>query len=51
MACLRMSFNKWVDSEPELSDTPSETEMQEFEEAEKRHAELVSRVVPIVYKL
>ena len=44
MACIRLSFEKWVNSEPEEldNDHPSEEQMIEFEEAEKRHAALVS---------
>ncbi len=44
MACLRQSYEDWLECEPEEleSDRPSEKEMQAFEEAEKRHREKVS---------
>lgn len=44
MACLRLSFENWVNSEPEEpeTDTPTEEQLQKFEESEKQHAELVS---------
>ena len=44
MACLRLSFETWVNNEPEEpeTDTPTEEQLQKFEESEKRHAELVS---------
>jgi hypothetical protein len=44
MACLRMSFQNWVDSEPEEleTDRPTEEQLHAYEEAEKRQAELVS---------
>jgi len=43
MSCLRQDFEDWTDSEPEelASDRPSEEEMAEFEEAEKKHAQKV----------
>ena len=38
MASLRQSYENWVDEEPEVeSDRPTEEEMAEFEEAEKKH--------------
>lgn len=44
MACLRLSFETWVNNEPEEpeTDTPTEEQLQKFEESEKQHAELVS---------
>lgn len=40
MASLRQSYEKWVDDEPEVdSDRPTEEEMAEFEEAERKHRE------------
>lgn len=46
MTCLRLSFENWVDNEPEEleTDRPTEQELHEYEEAEKRHAALVSLV-------
>jgi cohesin complex subunit SA-1/2 len=40
MASLRQSYENWVDEEPDMeNDKPSEEEMKDFEEAEKRHKE------------
>jgi hypothetical protein len=47
MACLRQSYEDWLECEPEEleSDRPSEEEMQAFDEAEKRHVKKVSQDV------
>eukprot|EP00569_Conticribra_weissflogii_P004744 CAMPEP_0171342406 /NCGR_PEP_ID=MMETSP0878-20121228/14224_1 /TAXON_ID=67004 /ORGANISM="Thalassiosira weissflogii, Strain CCMP1336" /LENGTH=1813 /DNA_ID=CAMNT_0011845061 /DNA_START=84 /DNA_END=5525 /DNA_ORIENTATION=- len=40
MASLKGSYETWVDEEPEVeSDRPTEQEMAEFEQAEKKHRE------------
>lgn len=41
MVCLRLSFDDWLNHEPEEpeSDNPTEEEMVEFEQAEKEHRE------------
>lgn len=45
MACLRQDFEVWAESEPEeLSDRPTEAEMQVFETQEKLHR---SKVRPL----
>ena len=46
MSCLRVAFDEWLNSEPEdlETDSPTEEELQEFEQSEKRHAELVSLI-------
>jgi hypothetical protein len=46
MACLRISFEEWLNSEPEEpeSDRPSEEEMEAFAEAEKLYKKKVSSV-------
>ena len=47
MACLRTSFDDWLNSEPEdlESDRPTDEEMAEFEEAEKAHHERFDLIV------
>ena len=42
MICLRLAFQNWLDNEPaELeTETPTEAELQEYEESEKQHAEM-----------
>ena len=44
MACLRLSFENWLNNEPEELDTdhPTEAQMAAFEESERRHEALVS---------
>ena len=39
MACLRLAFENWLDNEPDIPEetSPSEEELQAFEEAEKYH--------------
>jgi cohesin complex subunit SA-1/2 len=40
MASLRQSYENWVEEEPDMdNEFPSDEEMKEFEEAEKRHKE------------
>jgi hypothetical protein len=47
MAALRMAFKAWLDGEPEElnSDRPSEEQMHQYEQAEKEHQALVSRMI------
>jgi hypothetical protein len=42
MACLRLSFEKWVNNEPEEleTDRPSEDQLNQYEEAERKHEAL-----------
>jgi cohesin complex subunit SA-1/2 len=42
MACLRLSFEKWVNNEPEEleTDRPSEEQLNQYEEAERKHEAL-----------
>jgi hypothetical protein len=44
MACLCISFDEWLDSEPDAleDDRPTEEQVQEYEEAVNRHTDLVS---------
>ena len=53
MACLRMAFENWLDSEPEIPDdtTPTDAEIQVFEEAEKRHIESFASMEQVASKL
>jgi len=44
MACLRMGFNKWLDSEPEISDDPTDDEEQEYKEAAEQHGQMFQNV-------
>lgn len=44
MACLRMGFNKWLDSEPEISDDPTDDEEQEYKEAAEQHGQMVCKL-------
>lgn len=46
MACLRMSFENWLQNEPEEpeTDTPTEEQLHRYEEAEKRHAALFHNI-------
>lgn len=43
MACLRQSYQEWVNDEPEDPEEgetgPTDEAMEEFEQAEKKHAE------------
>ncbi len=53
MACLRMAFVHWLDSEPEEPEMscPTEAELAAFDEAEKRHTELFSDMEHLAGKL
>jgi hypothetical protein len=44
MACLRLSFVNWLNSEPDEleTDRPTEEQLHEYEESEKRHQMMVS---------
>lgn len=47
MAALRMAFKAWLDGEPEEpnTDRPSEEQVHQYEQAEKEHQKLVSRMI------
>jgi len=53
MACLRLAFENWLDTEPDVPEetSPSEEEMQAFEEAEKRHFESFISMEQVASKL
>jgi hypothetical protein len=48
MACLRLLFVNWLNSEPDEleTDCPTEEQLHEYEESEKRHQMMVSANVP-----
>mmetsp|Transcript_25711 Transcript_25711/g.60278 ORF Transcript_25711/g.60278 Transcript_25711/m.60278 type:complete len:1061 (-) Transcript_25711:319-3501(-) len=53
MACLRIAFESWLDSEPVIPDdtSPTEDEIQAFEEAEKRHGDSFASMEQVSSKL
>jgi hypothetical protein len=46
MACLRLSFEKWVNNEPEEleTDRPSEEQLNQYEDAERKHEALFNLI-------
>ena len=53
MACLRLAFESWLDTEPIVPEdtAPSDEEIQEFEEAEKRHMDAFADMEQVASKL
>lgn len=53
MACLRLAFENWLDTEPDVLEetSPSEEEMQAFEEAEKNHSDSFLSMEQVASKL
>ena len=53
MACLRMDFENWLDSEPVIPEdtSPTDDEIQAFEEAEQRHINSFASMEQTAYKL
>ena len=53
MACLRLAFEHWLDTEPIVPEEtqPTEEEMQSFDEAEKRHLDAFASMEQVSSKL
>ena len=53
MACLRLAFENWLDTEPLIPEetSPTDEEIQEFEEAEKWHKEAFVSMEQVSSKL
>ena len=53
MACLRLSFEHWLDTEPIVPEdtSPTDEEIQAFEEAEKRHLDSFASMEQVASKL
>ena len=53
MACLRLAFENWLDTEPVVpEDTdPTDEEIQEFEEAEQKHLDAFGSMEQVASKL
>ena len=53
MACLRIAFENWLDSEPVIPDdtAPTDDEIQAFEEAEQRHINSFASMEQVASKL
>ncbi len=53
MACLRLAFENWLDTEPIVPEdtAPTDEEIQEFEEAEKRHMDAFTDMEQVASKL
>ena len=53
MACLRLAFENWLDTEPTIPEetSPTDEEIQAFEEAETRHLGLFASMEQVASKL
>ena len=53
MACLRLAFENWLDTEPMVPEdtAPTDDEMQAFEEAERKHLDAFANMEQVSSKL
>ena len=53
MACLRLAFEKWLDTEPVVPEdtSPTDEEIQAFEEAEQQHLDSFASMEQVSSKL
>jgi len=53
MACLRLAFENWLDTEPVVPEdtSPTDEEIQAFEEAEKKHLDSFASMEQVASKL